>query len=80
MAGEADLGAHRLRLPHGVEAGHGDLSGGGAQHGGHDLQQRGLAGAIAAEQSQRLPTTHVQAHAIEHHPGAEVLADRVPAE
>ena len=66
LAGDADRGAHLLRVPVQIVAGHPDLAGVGGDQGGQDLHRRGLAGAVRAEQGKDGAFGNVQVDAVEH--------------
>ena len=74
LAGDADRGADRIGLTGQVVAGNPHLATIGADERGQDLHDRGLAGAIGAEQREDRSRSHVQVDAVEHHVVAERFA------
>jgi hypothetical protein len=67
----AEDGAHGLRLAHAVVAGHRDRAARGAQERADDLEQRGLAGAVAAQQRDGLAGADLEVDPVEDALGAE---------
>jgi len=74
LAGNADRSADRIRLVGQVVAGNPRLATIGADERGQDLNHRGLACAIGAEQREDRPRSHIQVDAVEHHVVAERFA------
>ena len=62
----ADERARPLGLAEGVGAADAERAGGGAEQGGQDPEQRGLAGAVGAEQGQALAGAQLEGHAVDH--------------
>jgi hypothetical protein len=74
LAGDADRGPHRVRVPGQVVAGDAHLAAVGADQDGQDVHGGGLAGAVGAEQREDRPLRHLQVDAVEHDLVAERLA------
>jgi hypothetical protein len=71
LAGEADLAADGVRLPHHVVAEHAGLAAVGAQQGGEHPDRGGLARAVRPEQAVHRAGRHAQVDAVEGAGGAE---------
>ena len=73
LPGHADRGAHAVGVGGDVVAGDGQLAGVGADQRREDLDHRGLAGAVGAEQGEDRPLGDVEVDVVEH----EVVAERL---
>jgi hypothetical protein len=74
LAGDADRGPDRVRVPGQVMAGHPDLARVGPDQGGQDVHGGGLAGAVGAEQREDRSLGNLQVDAVQHQLVAERLA------
>ena len=71
----SDSGPDALPLGRDIHARHQDAAVTGWQQPAHHLDQRGLAGAIRAEQAEDFAALHVQPHAVDGDKAAEAARD-----
>jgi hypothetical protein len=74
LAGDADRGAHRLRLGPGVVAGHPHRAAVRRDQRGQHVHRGGLARAVRPEQGEDRARGHLEIDAVEDRPAPEGLA------